>query len=245
LTCLNDGRETKLRIGLGFSICLNEAAMVRETQISDEPVELQISPEKVCFIIAKAREFDAKDAVTEPDPGSNASDDMMAAILEDHADDPVLEELTSLINDMSEDEQIDLVALAWLGRDDYSAADWPEVRREAARAHNKYRKLFARHADARRLSRRKLGPSWSFLRPTRARSPLVLRRRETYSTLSPRQDLIEHHHIEPHRHNSYKVRHKLTEPTMCRSVVATGAGNGAITRLKMPPSKFTGVPSKQ
>jgi hypothetical protein len=41
-----------------------------------------------------------------------------------------------LINAFSEDEQIDLVALTWLGRDDYSAADWPEVRAEAARAHN-------------------------------------------------------------------------------------------------------------
>ena len=38
---------------------------------------------------------------------------------------------------MSEDEQIDLVALAWLGRDDYSAVDWPEVRQEAASAHNR------------------------------------------------------------------------------------------------------------
>ena len=37
---------------------------------------------------------------------------------------------------MSEDEQIDLVAMAWLGRDDYTAADWPEVRKEAAEAHN-------------------------------------------------------------------------------------------------------------
>lgn len=100
------------------------------------PVELQISPEKVCFVIMKAREFDAKDAVTEPDPGSNASDDMMASVLEDHSDDPVVEELTSVINDMSEDEQIELVALAWLGRGDYTAADWPEVRKEAAQAHN-------------------------------------------------------------------------------------------------------------
>ena len=41
-----------------------------------------------------------------------------------------------MINSLSVDEQIDLVALAWLGRDDYSAADWPAVREEAARAHN-------------------------------------------------------------------------------------------------------------
>jgi uncharacterized protein DUF3775 len=102
---------------------------------SDSP--LTISPEKVCFVIIKAREFDVKDAVTDPDPGSNPSDDKDAAVLEDHGDDPVVEELTSLISSLSEDEQIDLVTLAWLGRDDYSASDWAEVRAEASRAHNK------------------------------------------------------------------------------------------------------------
>ena len=104
---------------------------------NDAPEELTISPEKVCFIIVKSREFDVKDAVTEPDPGSNPSDDKEAAVLEDHEDDPVLEELTSFINDLNEDEQIDLVTLAWLGRDDSTAEDWPSVREEAARAHNK------------------------------------------------------------------------------------------------------------
>jgi hypothetical protein len=99
--------------------------------------ELTISPEKVCFVIVKAREFDVKDAVTEPDPGSNPADDQDAAVLEDHADDPVLEELTSFIDALSEDEQIDLVALTWLGRDDYEASDWASVRDEAARAHNR------------------------------------------------------------------------------------------------------------
>ena len=102
----------------------------------DRADQLTISPEKVFFVIVKAREFDAKDEVTDPDPGSNPSDDKDAAILENHSDDPVVEELTSLINSLSEDEQIDLVALAWLGRDDYSAEDWTEVRAEATRAHN-------------------------------------------------------------------------------------------------------------
>jgi hypothetical protein len=108
-----------------------------QTPGGDDTPTLSISPEKVCFIIMKAREFDAKDEVTDPDSGSNPSDDMDAAVLEDHSDDPVVEELTSLINSLSEDEQIDLVALTWLGRDDYSAGDWPAVREEAARAHNK------------------------------------------------------------------------------------------------------------
>ena len=107
------------------------------TTDDEEDSPLTISPEKVCFIIIKAREFDAKDEVTEPDPGSNPSDDKDIGVLEDHKDDPVVEEITSFINALSEDEQIDLVALAWLGRDDYSASDWTAVREEAAGAHNR------------------------------------------------------------------------------------------------------------
>ena len=101
-----------------------------------EPPELAIPPEKVCFIVIKAREYGAKDVVTEPDTGSNASDDKMIAVLEEHSDDPVVEELTSLISSLNEDEQIDLVALAWLGRDDNTIEDWTTLREEAARAHS-------------------------------------------------------------------------------------------------------------
>jgi hypothetical protein len=36
---------------------------------------------------------------------------------------------------MTEDEQIDLVALAWLGRDDNTLEDWPSIREEAAGSH--------------------------------------------------------------------------------------------------------------
>lgn len=99
-------------------------------------IDLAISPDKVCFVIIKAREFDAKEDAVEPDPASNPSDDKNIEVLEDYGDDPVAEELTSFIDAMSEDEQIELVAIAWLGRDDYTAADWPTVREDAAGAHN-------------------------------------------------------------------------------------------------------------
>lgn len=113
----------------------------RSAPASDVPQDqandlLTISPEKVCFLIVKAREFDAKDIVTEPDAASNPSDDRDVSVLEDHANDPVVQEIVSLIDALSEDEQIDLVALTWLGREDYTAQDWAEVREEAARAHN-------------------------------------------------------------------------------------------------------------
>lgn len=99
--------------------------------------ELSLSFEKLDFIIAKAREFDVKDVVTDPGDSSNATDDAMLSVLEDHADDPVRQELAGFIRALSEDEQIDLVALAWLGRGDGGAEDWPEIRAEAARAHNR------------------------------------------------------------------------------------------------------------
>jgi hypothetical protein len=103
----------------------------------DTAPNLSISPEKLCFIITKAREFDVKDVVTDPDDSSNPADDAMLAVLEDHPDDPVLQELTSFIGALDEDEQIDLVALAWLGRGDGTIDDWDDLRAEAARAHNK------------------------------------------------------------------------------------------------------------
>ena len=98
---------------------------------------LTISPEQVFFVIVKAREFDAKDPVTDPNDGSNPTDDGEIAVLEDHRDDPTVQEIIAFINAMSVDEQVDLVALAWLGRDDCTAADWASVREEAAAAHNK------------------------------------------------------------------------------------------------------------
>ncbi len=108
------------------------------TNAAESDDRLTISPEKVCFIIIKAREFDAKEEVEEPDPGSNPSDDKNVEILEDYADDPVVEEITSFIDSLSVDEQIDLVTLMWLGRDDYTADDWGSVREEATRAHNEH-----------------------------------------------------------------------------------------------------------
>src|SRR5262249_40334972 len=111
------------------------------TMSDDDEVEntpdLSISPEKVCYLILKAREFDAKDVVTDPDDPSNPTDDGMVSVLEDHRDDPVVQEIAAAIFAMTEDEQVDLVTLAWLGHGDGSLEDWSELRAEAQRAHNK------------------------------------------------------------------------------------------------------------
>jgi hypothetical protein len=94
---------------------------------------LTISPEKVSYIIAKARQSDVKDVVTDPDSGSNAAEDAMISVLEDHNDDPVVAELRAAIFALNVDEQVDLVTLAWLGRGD-GGVEEDDLRAEAARA---------------------------------------------------------------------------------------------------------------
>jgi hypothetical protein len=100
--------------------------------------ELGINREKVAGIIEKARMFDAKEEVTDPDSGSNATDDDMRDILEDLADDPTQQELLQLIRDLDEDEQVSLVALAWVGRGTYDKSGWGEALKEARGARNKH-----------------------------------------------------------------------------------------------------------
>ncbi len=91
---------------------------------------LRISPEKVCFVVVKARELDVKVEPGELDEGSNPTDDQMTAILEDYADDPTFEELKSFLESLNDDEVEDLLALTWLGRGDYSLDDWDEIMSE-------------------------------------------------------------------------------------------------------------------
>jgi hypothetical protein len=71
--------------------------------------DLSISPEKVFFIVAKARQFDIK--ATETDLASDSSDDGMAYMREDHGNDTDRSELSGFIRGLNEDEQVDLVAL--------------------------------------------------------------------------------------------------------------------------------------
>src|ERR1700676_3318516 len=92
--------------------------------------ELAISVDKVAFLIEKAREFDVKEGVTDPDSGSNPTDDNMIDVLEDTPDDPVAQEIAGFVNGLTEEEQIDLVTLMRLGRGDGTIEEWDELWRE-------------------------------------------------------------------------------------------------------------------
>jgi hypothetical protein len=103
----------------------------------DDVIELGISSEKVRFIIVKARQFDAKEGDADPDEGSNPADDDMADVLEDKPeDDAVQRELTQYINGLTEEEQVNLVALAWVGRGTYDIEEWDDAIDTARSEHN-------------------------------------------------------------------------------------------------------------
>lgn len=97
-----------------------------------------ISTEKVCFVIARAREFDVKVGVVDPGSRGSSADGDALDVLQDYADDPTYREVKEFIDELNEDEQIDLVALTWLGRGDYGAAEWDEACVEARRARDEH-----------------------------------------------------------------------------------------------------------
>jgi hypothetical protein len=101
--------------------------------------ELNISREKVAFLIDKAQEFDVKDLPTDPDSGSNPADDSEVDVLEDDGSDSVASEMASFIRALNEDEQIDLVALIWLGRGDGTIEEWEDLRARSAERRSGYR----------------------------------------------------------------------------------------------------------
>ena len=103
--------------------------------LADDP-SLSIATDKVCFILSMARQFDVKEELVDPDSGSNAADDGMLDVLEDSPDDPVQQELVGFINDLDVDEQVELVALTWLGRGDGDLNDWTTLQADARYAHN-------------------------------------------------------------------------------------------------------------
>ena len=105
--------------------------------VDTDDVELGIATDKVCHVIWKARQFDAKVADADPDSGSNESDDGMADVLENKPNDPVYAELLSFIRALDLEEQISLVALAWVGRGTYEAGEWQQALDTARAEHNR------------------------------------------------------------------------------------------------------------
>jgi Protein of unknown function (DUF3775) len=75
-------------------------------------------------VIIKAREIAAKVAAW--DDGATSDHDA-ESILEDFSDDATQAELKEFIHDLNEDEQVSLVALAWIGRGSFGPEELEEA----------------------------------------------------------------------------------------------------------------------
>ncbi len=93
---------------------------------------LNINPETVCFIISKARQFQAKEEVVITEVPYSSADDWALQILANHIDDPCVQEVKATVRDLEPDQQAELVALMWLGRDDYLLSEWDSATADAA-----------------------------------------------------------------------------------------------------------------
>lgn len=89
---------------------------------------LTIPLDVVCHIVSLARAFDEKVAASGMKGHRGDADDDESSILEDLAGDPTEEELRAAIDNLNIDEEIDLVALMWLGREDFD--DFMEAREQ-------------------------------------------------------------------------------------------------------------------
>ena len=98
---------------------------------------LTISPDSAYAILLKAREFDVKVPQTDPDSGSNPSDDNSVDAFEFGPSDNTRNELMTAIHDLNDDEQCDLVALILVGRDDFSLGEWRAVLQTAGQIDRK------------------------------------------------------------------------------------------------------------
>jgi hypothetical protein len=107
--------------------------------------DLAIDPDTVRFFILKAKAISAAvnddyadGSEHEVELDSQSRDSHQHDGLAEEAEENLTEEeLRELINDLNVDEAAELIALAWIGRGDYDAAEWTEAVNEARQRTNK------------------------------------------------------------------------------------------------------------
>ncbi|MDN2565449.1 DUF3775 domain-containing protein [Aquibium sp. A9E412] len=112
---------------------------------ADRDWDLTIDPDTVRMLILKARAIsadmpddyeDGKEHEVELDDQSQDSHHH-DGLAEEEAEDLTEEEFRELVDDLNVDEAAELVAIAWVGRGDYDAADWQEAVNEARQRGNR------------------------------------------------------------------------------------------------------------
>ena len=96
-------------------------------------MDLETPLDSICRIIVRARELEAQVPGIDPendDPPDDADD--RYDVLEDEMDETVEAELRAAIEDLADDQQAELLALALVGRGTYDVSEWPDALEEAS-----------------------------------------------------------------------------------------------------------------
>ena len=97
---------------------------------------LTIDPDKVCHIVVKARALDAGLEFAGDDPDSALAGEAIEERFDEETSDATGAELAAFIDGLNVDEQLDLMALTWLGRGEF--ASFAEARKEAQDMRDKH-----------------------------------------------------------------------------------------------------------
>jgi len=95
----------------------------------ENELDLGISLESVAAVVDQMRALQIRE---EPD-SEDAEEDQNseAALLTESPDDQTREMLEAFIGELNADEQVSLIALAWVGRGDFGPEEWGEARKLA------------------------------------------------------------------------------------------------------------------
>lgn len=96
--------------------------------MSESPT-LDVNPETVSYIVNLARDFTAHEEMSTTENQEPDVEQGWEATIREHQPDPVYSELKTAIEDLEPDQQVQLVALMWLGRGSFS--DWESAIKEA------------------------------------------------------------------------------------------------------------------
>jgi Protein of unknown function (DUF3775) len=87
----------------------------------------------ICRIIIRSRELEAQVPGIDPendDPVDDSDDER--DVLEDELDETVVDELRVTIDDLADDQQAEVLALAMVGQGTYDASEWDDALEEAS-----------------------------------------------------------------------------------------------------------------
>jgi len=101
-------------------------------------MELLTPLETLCRIILRAKEMEAQVPASDPDQSPDDVDDydddgnQTLSVLEDELNDGIEEELRAILEDLAEDQVVETLALAWVGRGSYEAGEWDDAFADAS-----------------------------------------------------------------------------------------------------------------